>query len=175
MSALYQLVGEYKLFEEQFDKYVEMVEAGELPEEAVWDTLDALTGTVEEKLDAVTCVYKQQMYEVAMIEAEIARLQERLKPKKNAANRLKEYLQASMLRMGMDKLETPRNRLSFRKSEKVMIADTDEFVRWAQEYNPELLTYKQPDPNKTEIKRLIKSGQTIEGCRVESCTNIQIK
>ena len=175
MSALYELVGEYKLFAEQFDKYVEMVEAGELPEEAVWDTLDALNGSIEEKLDAVTCVYKQQMYEVAMIEAEIARLQERLKPKKNAANRLKDYVCTCMMGTGMDKLETPRNRLSFRKSEKVMIDDVDGFVQWAQEYNPELLTFKQPEPNKTEIKRILKSGQTIEGCRVESCMNLQIK
>ena len=175
MSTLYQLVGEYKIFEEQFDKYVELVEAGELPEDAVLDTLESLSGSVEDKVDNITCVYKQQMYEVAMIKAEIARLQERLKAKDNAAGRLKEYLQASMLQMGMNKLETPRNRLSFRKSEKVMIEDSEGFVRWAQESHPELLTFKQPEPNKTEIKRVIKGGQPIEGCRIESCVNIQIK
>lgn len=175
MSALYELVGEYKMFAEQFDKYVEMVEAGELPEEAVWDTLDALNGSIEDKMDSVTCVYKQQMYEVAMIEAEIARLQERLKPKKNAANRLKDYIHDCMRAVGMDKLETPRNKLSFRKSEKVILDDADGFVQWAQEYNPELLTFKQPEPNKTEIKRILKSGKAIEGCRVETCLNLQIK
>ena len=175
MSALYELVGEYKLFAENFDKYVEMVEAGEIPEEAVWDTMDAINGPIEDKIDNATCVYKQQMYEVAMIEAEIAILQERLKPKKNAANSLKEYIYVSMRSVGMDKLETARNKLSFRKSEKVMIDDADQFVQWAQEYNPELLTFKNPEPNKTEIKRILKSGQPIDGCRVEQCMNLQIK
>lgn len=175
MQSLYELVGEYKLFEENFQRYIDMVESGDMPERAIWDSLDSINGAIEEKMDSATCVYKQQMYEVAMIEAEIARLQERLKPKKNAANRLKEYIHDCMRAVGMDKLETPRNKLSFRKSEKVILDDADGFVQWAQEYNPELLTFKQPEPNKTEIKRILKSGQTIEGCRVESCMNLQIK
>ena len=175
MGTLYELVGEYRLFEEQFANYVEMVSAGELPEEAIWDTLDALNGQIEEKIDNVTCIYKQQIYEASMIEAEIARLQERLKSKKNAAERLKGYVMLSMNKVGKDKLETARNKLSFRKSEKVMIDDPAGFVQWAQEYNPELLTFKQPEPNKTEIKRILKSGQAIEGCRVEQCLNLQIK
>lgn len=175
MQSLYELVGEYKLFEETFANYCEMVEAGELPESAVWDTLDSLTGSIEEKIDNVTCIHKQMMYEVAMIKAEIDRLNQRLKAKQNSANRLKDYVYTCMRAVGMNKLETARNQISFRKSEKVMIDDADQFVQWAQEYNPELLTYKAPEPNKTEIKRILKSGQTIDGCRVEQCMNLQIK
>jgi hypothetical protein len=175
MQSLYELVGEYKIFEESFNNYCELVASGELPESALWDTLDSLSGAVEEKIDNVTCVHKQMMYEVAMIKEEVDRLNQRLKTKQNAANRLKDYIYTSMRTVGMDKLETPRNQLSFRKSEKVMIDDADQFVQWAQEYNPDLLTFKQPEPNKTEIKRILKSGQAIEGCRVEQCLNLQIR
>lgn len=175
MSALYELVGEYKIFEEQFGMFCEMVDSGEMPEQAVWDTLDSLQGDIEEKLDNIACVYKQTMYEAAMMKAEEARLHERRKAKENAAERLKGYIANAMQGVGMEKTETARNRLSFRKSEKVKIDDEDYFVQWAQEYNPDLLTYKTPEPNKTAIKKILAGGQAIEGCRVEQCMNLQIK
>lgn len=172
---LYELVGSYKIFEEQFDHFCEMVDSGELPEQAVWDTIESIEGEIEEKIDNITCVYKQAMYEASMLKAEETRLAERRKAKENAAKRLLSYVTESMQQIGMERLETSRNRLSFRRSEKVMIDDTDAFVQWAQEYNPDLLTYKTPEPNKTVIKKIIKGGQAIEGCRVEQCMNLQVK
>lgn len=175
MQSLYELVGEYKIFEERFNGYCDLVESGELPESAIWDTLDSLNGAIEDKIDNITCVHKQQLYECAMIKSEIERLKQRLSAKENAADRLKDYIFTCMRTVGMEKLETARNKLSFRKSEKLMIDDQSGFVQWAMEYNPDLLSYKLPEPNKTEIKRILKSGQPIEGCRVEQCMNLQIK
>lgn len=175
MSTLYNLVGEYKIFEEQLETFCEMVDAGEMPEQAVWDTLDSLQGDINEKLDNIACIYKQTMYEAAMMKAEEANIRARRQAKEAAAERLKAYMQTSMTAVGMNKVETARNRLSFRKSEKVRIDDEDYFVQWAQEYNPDLLTYKTPEPNKTVIKKILASGQAIEGCHVEQCNNLQIK
>jgi hypothetical protein len=175
MSALYNLIGEYKIFEEQLETFCEMVDSGEMPEQAVWDTLDALQGDINEKLDNIACIYKQTMYEAAMMKAEEVNMRNRRHAKEAAAERLKKYMETSMQAVGMTKVETARNRLSFRKSEKVKIDDEDYFVQWAQEYNPDLLTYKAPEPNKTVIKKIISSGQPIEGCRIEPCMNLQIK
>lgn len=175
MSALYNLVGEYKIFEEQLDTFCEMVDAGEMPEQAVWDTLDALQGDIQEKLDNIACIYKQTMYEAAMMKAEEDNIRDRRRAKEAAAERLKAYMETSMASVGMSKVETSRNRLSFRKSEKLKIDDEDYFVQWAQEYNPDLLSYKKPEPNKTVIKKILASGQGVEGCRIEKCNNLQIK
>lgn len=175
MARLYELVGEYRIFEEQFSTFCEMVDSGEMPEEAVWDTLDSLNGSIEEKLDNIACVYKQTMYEAAMMKAEEASMRARRKAKENAAERLKEYMSTAMQAVGSNKIETARNRLSFRKSEKVMIEDEEDFVQWAQEYNPDLLTYKTPEPNRTVIKKILACGEAIEGCRIEQCMNLQIK
>ena len=172
---LYELVGEYQIFQEQFASFCEMVDSGEIPEQAVWDTLDAITGGIEEKIDNIACIYKQAMYEAAMMKAEEQSMRERRKAKENAAERLKAYIHSAMQATGSSKIETARNRLSFRKSEKVMIDDEETFVAWAQEYNPDLLTYKQPEPNKTVIKKIIAGGQPIEGCRIEPCMNLQVK
>jgi hypothetical protein len=175
MLKLYELVGEYQIFQEQFSSFCEMVDSGELPEEAVLDTLDSITGGIEEKLDNIACIYKQTMYEAAMMKAEEVNMRARRKAKENAAERLKAYMSSAMQAVDLSKIETARNRLSFRKSEKVTFDDEESFVQWAQEYNPDLLTYKAPEPNKTVIKKILSGGQLIEGCRIEPCMNLQIK
>ena len=175
MRALYEITGDYKIFAEQFDQYVDLVSSGEIPEDALWDTLEAIDGEFDEKIDNMACIYKQALYEIAMIDAEEKALDARKKAKKAAAERLSKYILASMQAVGKEKIETTRNRISFRRSEKVQIDNETEFVQWAQEYNPDLLTYKQPEPNKNVNKKILKSGQAIEGCRVEQCNNLQIK
>lgn len=175
MSALYELTTAYKDFQENFDSYVEAVESGDIPEDAIWDSLQAIDEPFEDKIDSMACISKQMRYEAAMLDAEAKKLQARSKVKKASADHIEDYISASMQAVGKKKIETARNRISFRKSEKVKIDDEDYFVQWAQEYNPDLLSYKTPEPNKTVIKKILASGQAIEGCRVEQCMNLQIK
>ena len=175
MRSLYEIKEDYKTFQAQLDAYTDMVEAGEIPEESIWDTLEAIEGEFTEKIDSIACIYNQIRYEAAMIDAEIKKLGRRLAAKKKSAERLSNYLSTSMLDAWIGNLETARVKITFRKSEKVMIDDEDLFVQWAQEYNPDLLTYKTPEPNKTVIKSILKSGQAIEGCRMENCLNMQVK
>ena len=175
MRSLYELTGDYRLFSENLETYCDLIARGELPEDAVWDSLESLEGEINEKVDSIACIYKEMMYEAAMLKAESDRLRERLKAKEEAAERLKEYIATAMQAMGMKKMETARNKLTFRKSAKVEIADEASFVGWAQEYNPDLLTYHAPEPNKTIIKKIIQSGHPIEGCRVAECMNLQLK
>jgi hypothetical protein len=50
------------------------------------------------------------------------------------------------------------------------------FAHWAQVNNrDDLLSYKEPTPNKTAIKAAIKSGQKISGASIVEKNNIQIK
>jgi regulator of replication initiation timing len=175
MSTLFELTAQYRLFSEQIDIYADMIEAGDMPEEAFWDTVEALEGEVNEKVDSLACIYKEIMYEAAALKAEAERLKERQKRKEAEAERLKAYIETSMKAAGISKVETARNKLSFRKSTKLEIADEDTFVAWAQEYNPDLLTFKQPDPNKVVIKKILQGGQSIEGCRLAENMNLQLK
>lgn len=175
MIALFELTTEYRLFAEQIDLFCEQIDSGEIPEEVFWDTLEAMQGEINSKLDNVACIYKQMMYEAAMMKAEELKLCERRKAKEAAAERMKEYIRYSMQAVGMKKLETARNRLSFRSSTRVKIDDEDAFVEWAQAYNPDLLTYKTPAPNKTAIGKVIKSGQPVQGCTLEQGISLQVK
>ena len=72
-------------------------------------------------------------------------------------------------------METIRNKISFRKSESVLVADEGAFIAWAMKNRDDLLTYKDPTINKTAIKKALSSGEEIEGAVIENKLNIQIK
>ena len=163
---LYELTAEYEAL-------ISAIENGEIPEEAIEDTLDALEGDIKTKADRVACALKNLDAEISAITAEENRLSVRRKEKQNAYNRLEEYLARELLKVGIDKLETPRNRISFRTSDKVIT--TDDFMNFAMTERDDLLTFPAPKPNLTEIKKALKSGEEIPGATIQTNNNIQIR
>lgn len=164
---LYELAMNYRALMEAIDN-------DELPEEAIADTLEAVTGEIEDKADNIACMLKSLDAEIVAIRAEEICLAERRKVKENAKERIKQYLSDMLLGIGIDKVETARNKITFRKSESVEVDES--FVQWAWEnHKDDLLTFTDPKANKTEIKKALKAGAEIEGARIVSSQNIQIK
>lgn len=164
---LYELTKDYMALMQAIDNE-------ELPEEAIADTLEAITASIEEKADSIACMLKNLDAECKAIKAEEERLAERRKAKENTAERIKQYLSESLQSAGLDKIETARNRITFRKSESVEV-DEASFITWAQKNRDDLLTYSAPKVNKTEIKKALKSGDEIIGAELRIKNNIQIK
>ena len=165
-----------KLYELTHD-YLALIEAidnDEIPEEAIADTLESITACIEDKADSIACLLKNLDAECKAIKAEEERLAERRKAKEKAHERIKQYLSDTLQRAGIDKVETARNRITFRKSEVVEVAE-DVFTSWARMHRDDLLTYSAPKPNKTEIKKALKDGIAIEGAELRINQNIQIK
>lgn len=174
--TLYAISQEFRQFEESLDQFVEMIQSGELEESAFDDTLEAITLSFEDKADNLACIIKNLLAEIAAMKAEENALQKRRKAKESAAERLKEYLSSAMFTVGQMKLETPRNRISFRKSESVQILDEAQFIAYAQKRGyDDLLTYKDPTVNKTEVKKALSAGVELPGAAVVTNMNIQIK
>ena len=163
---LYEIANDYLAL-------MQAIDDGEIPEEALADTLEAIEGEIEVKADNIACLLKNLDADVVAIKAEEARLAERRKVKEAAHKRLKEYLASVLLRTGIDKVETARNQISFRKSESVELDDT--FIAWATANRDDLLTFSEPKANKTEIKKALKSGAEIVGAQIVVNQNIQIK
>ncbi len=163
---LYEIANEYLAL-------MQAIDGGDIPEEAIADTLEAITGEIEVKADNIACLLKNIEADVVAIMAEETRLAERRKAKEAAHNRLKNYLSDILQRTGIDKIETARNSIGFRKSESVEI--DDDFIAWASENRDDLLTFYAPKANKTEIKKALKSGAEIVGAKLVSNKNIQIK
>lgn len=165
---LYEIAAEY-------ENLLNAIENGEIPEEAIADTLESITSLLEEKADNIGCMIKNMTAEAEAIKAEEVKLAERRKQKENQVDRLKTYLAEVLTRSGYTKLETARNKMTFRKSESTVIENEAEFIAWAMEHNDSFLTYKDPTINKTAIKKAIASGENIVGAHIESKMNLQLK
>ena len=163
---LYEIANDYLAL-------LQAIDEGEIPEEAIADTLEAIEGEIEYKADNLACVLKTLEAEAAAIKAEEKNLAERRKQKENASERIKTYLSDILQKLDINKVETARNKITFRKSESVVIGEG--FINWARENRDDLLTFSEPTANKTAIKKALKDGAEIEGAYIESKQNIQIK
>ena len=166
-----------KLYEiaNDYEALIESIESGEIPEEAIADTLEGIEALLEDKADNIACLIKNIKADVQAIRAEELNLAERRKSKESQIERLTTYLSETLQRVGISKMETVRNKISFRKSESVSVADEGAFIAWAMGNHDDLLTYKDPTINKTAIKKALSSGEEIEGAVIENKLNIQIK
>lgn len=165
---LYEIAAEY-------ENFMLAVEAGDIPEEAIADTLESITMMLEDKADNIACLIKNMKAEAAAIRAEEISLAGRRKAKENQIERLTTYLSNTLQNAGYSKIETARNKISFRRSESVVVADEDAFIEWARQCHDDLLTYSSPTISKTAIKNALAGGEEIAGAMIEVKQNIQIK
>lgn len=165
---LYEIAQDYKAF-------LEAVENGDIPEEAIADSLESIEAILEDKADNIACVIKNLTAEAEAIKAEEKALAARRNQKEREIKSLKDYLANALLNSGYTKIETARNRISFRKSKKVEIDDEAAFIEWAMSNRDDLLKYELPTISRTAIKEAIEGGDEIAGARIEISQNIQIK
>lgn len=167
--TLYELMSDY-------ENFLIAVENGDIPEDAIADTLEAIEGTIDEKIDSIACMMKSLEAEEAAIKAEEDRLAQRRKVKTNTRERLKSYLSEMLLAMGKTEFESARNKISFRKTPgKVVLDDEKAFIEWASQNDDSLLTYGKPTVNKTAIKEAIDSGKEIQGAKIVVGKNLVLK
>ena len=164
---LYELANDYLAL-------LDAIDNDEIPEEAIADTLESITACIEDKADSIACMLKNLDAECAAIKAEEARLAVRRKAKEKAHERIRQYLSETLQRAGLDKIETARNCITFRKSESVEVNE-EAFIKWAKIHRDDLLKYSAPTADKTAIKFALKDGIEIVGAELRIKNNIQIK
>lgn len=99
--------------------------------------------------------------------AEIKRLQAFVKRADNAQERMKNALTFALETFGIDKMEVGTHRISFRKSEGVVITDE---VAIPNEY-----IIVETKVNKAQLKADLKAGAVVSGAHLETRKNIQIR
>lgn len=132
--------------------------------------LEQLTMAREEKIENCACAVKNYLSEASAIAAEIKNLTDRKRKLEARADHAKEFLSAAL---AGEKFSTARVSISYRKSESTEV--DGEFVTWAKEHAPELLTVKEPEPNKAAIKKYIKTNGELEYARLVEKASMQIK
>jgi hypothetical protein len=114
-------------------------------------------------------VIKQIDSDIEQIENEVKRLNQLKKVQQNVIDRLKSALTQAMKIFEVDEIKTPLIKINFRKSESVEVDDVNALPN-------DFKTIKVTETaDKVKIKEVLKSGGSIEGCRIITNQNIQIK
>lgn len=114
-------------------------------------------------------IIKQLDAETNIINAEIDRLQDLKKSRTKVIEKLKNNLSVAMQVFGVDKIESPVLKISFRASESVEIDDLDSIPAKF------MVTKTTIQPDKPTIKAAIKAGELIIGAHIQVNQNLQIK
>ena len=136
------------------------------------DKLNKLQIEREAKIENVACWIKELKAEAEAIKAEKLALAERQKVAENKAESLKKWLAFAL---NGEKFSTARCSVSFRATESVEVTDEglENLMRGGKD---ELLTYKDPEPNKKAIKEAIKNdGLNIQGVQLVQNVSTIIK
>lgn len=129
------------------------------------EALNQLQIDKAEKLENVLLMVKNYKAEAEAIKTEKDALAKRQAQAEKRAEWLLEYAKSSL--NGED-FKTARVAVAYRKSEKVEI---EEWAKLPDEY----LTFKDPVPKKTELKKALKSGTVIDGVKLVECRNMSVK
>lgn len=143
------------------------METGEIEDEKRYDELQMERS---KKIENTGCLYKNLVAEAKAMKEEEANLAQRRKAVENKAERIKNLLAYALKG---DKFESPKLRCSYRKVKSVQVDDG--FVAWAHEHADDLLTYKEPTPNRTAIRAAIDNGREIEHAEVVTNESLQVK
>lgn len=143
------------------------METGEIEDEKRYDELQMERS---KKIENTGCLYKNLVAEAKAMKEEEANLAQRRKAVENKAERIKNLL---VYALKGEKFESPKLRCSYRKAKSVQVDDG--FVAWAQEHANDLLTYKEPTPNRTAIRAAIDDGREIEHAEVVTNESLQVK
>ena len=164
MATLYELSKEYT---EALNNFSVDEETGEV----IFDKnkIDHIESNIKDKADNIACFIKNLTALSDSIKAEKNALDERLKANDKKIESLKKYITSAMELAEMDRLETARNKITFRTSKKVIISDDDavpeKFIKLE-------ITSKV---DKKAIGEALKAGEVVNGCYLEVNNNIQIK
>lgn len=129
------------------------------------DRLEELELTRDAKVENICLWIKNLAAEAAALKAEKDAFAHRQKVAENKVESLKRYLSGYL---DGTKFETTKVKVSFTKSESLEIS---EGAVIPEEY----LRYKEPEVNKTDLKKAVKAGLVLNGVQLVKKNNIQIK
>ena len=163
-----------KLYEISADyaKLMEAIENGEIPEEAIADTLEGIEGAFDDKIDNIACIIKDYIGDIEKLKAEETALAKRRKSLEKSKDWLIQYISNALIVAGKKEFTTTRNKITFRPSEAVVVDDT--FIDWAMKNRKDLLS-AEVKINKDAIKAALKNGELLDGAMIEKRMNIQVR
>jgi len=141
---------------------------GDFSPEVIADTLEGMKGDVQVKCTNVAAYYKNMQNECAAMREYEKNMQARRKALESKSENLKRYLESSMIKCGISKIESPEFTLSIRKKPKSVFIDDASLI-------PECYTRISVAPDKAKIKAELNMGNNIPGVHLESSQGLVIQ
>jgi len=134
--------------------------------------LDSIAGDINEKATNVAMYIRNLEASAESIKAAEKQMADRRKALELKSDRIKQYLLENMIRTRISKIECPYFSISVRDNPESLVVDIAAQI--PDEY------YKQPPPpekvlNKVLLKKDMKEGLIVDGCRLERKQRIEIK
>lgn len=145
MSTLYELTG-------QWEQLLDLASGGEIENEILKDTLDALDGEIEFKADCYAKVINEIEGKLLIIKGEIDRLSLRKTSLENNIKTLKDSLQKAMESTGKTKFKTDLFSFGIQNNPPRLIIDKP------NEVPDEYLIPQPPKFDNASIKELLKNS-----------------
>lgn len=160
MSYLYQLEGTYA--------YLQSLD---LDDESFKDTLDSIDfqSDLENNIEYFIKLMKNAEADEKMFKDAVASFKEKESKAKDKKEKFKDIILKAMSMSDQKKIQAGLFTVSTRRSEAVEILDESKIPVW-------LMTEKHTfTPNKTEIKKAIKSGKEVDGVILQERESVVVK
>lgn len=132
------------------------------------DELDMLVLEHDMKLKNCVYYYKNAKAEAEALKAEKQKLAARQKTAERKAEWMSKYIAADLCGKDFKPEDDVTVKVTWRKSKSV---ECDDITKVPGEY----LRFREPELDKSKIKKALDGGAEIEGCRIITNNNIQIK
>ncbi len=163
-DSLYKLADDYQLALEQLTNL-------DLPEEAVRDTLEGMTGEIIEKGKSVAAFILNLDLELDKVKTVEQRLTARRKALESRIKSIREYLRGNMERCGITEIKADDGSFKAKLTKGIAsviiddenkFPDNSPFVKWTKSIS------------KTEIKKALEQGEVVEGARLETKPSLRL-
>lgn len=162
--TLYQLADEYR-------QLLDLAADPDADADSFGEALATLGGELEQKAVAVAQVARNLEGFHAQVMDAIKTMAARADRAKQRAESIREYLKVQMEKAGISKIESPYFAIATRKNPHRLVVAEDALI--PAEYLRHVPERYEPD--KIAIARAIKSGEEIDGCRLETTTRLEIR
>ena len=165
MSTLYQLTTDYEAL-------LTLAEDPDTDPQAFADTLEGLTGEIEDKADNYAKVLRMLDGDAQAIRDEERRLKARREAIENNIKRMKSALQYAMQVTGKVKFKTALFSFGIRKNPPSVVIDTANVRDFPDEY----IIESEPILDKKALKDALKAGENLSGlCHLEQSESLSIR
>ena len=162
MSTLYQLTEEYQ-------ELLSMALDPDTDPEALADTMEAIDGEFEDKVESYIITIEDVKANAAILEAEEKRLAARRKAFKRNADRMISVVESAMRATGKKKIKTKLYTLGIQKNPPALKIDMPDKV-------PEgFLIPQEPKVDTAAIKKELKEGVVYDWCHLEQSESLRIR